>query len=151
MVLFNCFKQVFNCITDLKILILVAKKNTLKATETVKSFFSCTFYHGPRFTSHQFDAATLLKKKSFRESEIAISSDLNRSSLQNFSANLVGASWVIKLMESMIKWPTTLSKLISTTDDSFGFLKEIHIMLKMGKMGHLGPKSILEVSSKSVH
>ena len=27
--------KVFNCIADIKILILVAKKNTLKATETV--------------------------------------------------------------------------------------------------------------------
>ena len=55
------FKQVFNRIVDIKILILVAKKNTIKATETVKCFL-WTFYHGPRFTIHQFNAATLLKK-----------------------------------------------------------------------------------------
>ena len=59
--LFNCFKQGFNCIADIKMLILVAKKNTLKATETEKQFL-CTFYHESRFTSHQFDAAMLLKK-----------------------------------------------------------------------------------------
>ena len=61
MALFNRFKQGFNCIGDIKILILVAKKNILKATEAVKCFL-CTFYLEPRFTSHQFHAATLLKK-----------------------------------------------------------------------------------------
>ena len=40
-----CPKQGFNCIVGIKILFLVAKKNT----ETVKCFL-CTFYHGPRFT-----------------------------------------------------------------------------------------------------
>ena len=40
-----CPKQGFNCIAGIKVLFLVAKKNT----ETVKCFL-CTFYHGPRFT-----------------------------------------------------------------------------------------------------
>ena len=35
--------------------------STALKTETVKCF-SCTFYPGPRFTGHQFDAAALLKK-----------------------------------------------------------------------------------------
>ena len=64
MVLFSYFTQAFNCICKHKILILDAKKNTLKATETVK-FFSSTFCHEPRFTSHQFYEPTLLKKKIF--------------------------------------------------------------------------------------
>ena len=38
--------QAFNWIVDTNILILVAKKNTLKARETVK-YFSHIFYHGP--------------------------------------------------------------------------------------------------------
>ena len=43
--------QGFNCIADIKILVLAIKKNTQKALET----------HGTRF-SHQFDAAKLVKK-----------------------------------------------------------------------------------------
>ena len=83
--LFNCFKKGFNCIAYMKVLILVSKKNTLKATETVK-YFSCTFYHEPRFSSHQFDAATLLKINLLKKFEMAISSNLKRSNLQNLCA-----------------------------------------------------------------
>ena len=38
MTLFNCSKQAFKCIVDIKILILVAKKNNLKPTETEMFF-----------------------------------------------------------------------------------------------------------------
>ena len=116
MALFNCFKKGFNCIADMKTLILVSKKNNLKATETVK-YFSCTFYHEPKFTSHQFDAATLLKIniwRSFRWQFRAIW----KGQIYKFcplGANHGSASWVTELMESMNKWPATLSKLISIT------------------------------------
>ena len=48
-----------------------------------------------------------------KESEIAIFSNLDRSNFQNLYA-----SWITKLMKSLSKWPTTLSKLISTTVSS---------------------------------
>ena len=65
-------------------------------------------------------------KKSLKESEMAISNDLNRTNfnaIKNFifNANFLfdtnhgGASWVTELMESMNKSPTILSKFISTT------------------------------------
>ena len=64
MALFSCFKQGFKSIGNINILILVAKKNTLNATETVKCFL-CTFCHELWFSSHQFDAAALFKRKIF--------------------------------------------------------------------------------------
>ena len=58
-----------------------------------------------------------------RESEIAISSNLDRSSFQisPFDANHGDASWVTKLVKALNKWPTTLSKLILTTGLIFLF------------------------------
>ena len=57
--LFNCFKQGFNCIADIKILILAAK-NTLKATET--EMFFVPILPWTQIHSYQFDAARLLIK-----------------------------------------------------------------------------------------
>ena len=56
----NYFKQDFNCIADIRILILVAKKNTLKATESEMFFVHISLWS--QIHSHQFDSATLLKK-----------------------------------------------------------------------------------------
>ena len=58
-----------------------------------------------------------------RESEIAISSNLDKSSFQisPFDANHGDASWVTKLVKALNKWPTTLSKLILTTGLIFLF------------------------------
>ena len=58
--LFNCFKQGFNCIADIKISILAAKKNTLKATRT--EMFFVHILPWSQIHSHQFDASVLLKK-----------------------------------------------------------------------------------------
>ena len=80
---FNCFKHGFNCTADMNILILVVKQKTLKATDTVICF-SCTFFHGPRFTVTSLMQRSYLKK-SLKESKFAISSNLDRSNLQNFS------------------------------------------------------------------
>ena len=64
-------------------LILVAKKNILKAIETV-TWFLCTIYHGPRFTVTSLTQWNYFKFF-LKEPEIAISSTLDRSSLGNFS------------------------------------------------------------------
>ena len=112
--LFSCFKQGFNCIAHIKILIIVAKKNTFKTTETMK-FFSCIFYHGPRFTSYQFDAVALLLLRSLRQRFWATwTGPIWKISPHH--ANHGGASWVTKLMQSMNKWPTALPKLRSATE-----------------------------------
>ena len=113
MTVFNCFKEVFNCVADIKNLIFVAKKNTLKATEAVKHFL-CTCYHGPRFTNHQFDAVTLLKKIF----EGVWDSSFEQSEQVKFAKflHLAPTLWTIKLMQWIIKWPTTWSKLISTAE-----------------------------------
>ena len=113
--LFNFFKQGFNCIADIKILILVANKNTLKATETGKFFM----YILPRtqIHSHQFDAVALPKKNVWRSLRWQFRAIWTGQicKIYPLDANHVGASWVSKLVESMNKWPTTLSKLISIT------------------------------------
>ena len=58
--LFSCFKQGFNCIIGIKILILAAKKNTLKATET--EIFLVHILPWSQIRSHQFDAVKLLRE-----------------------------------------------------------------------------------------
>ena len=65
-----------------KILILVAKKNTLKATKTY--VFRAHFIMNP-----DSPVTSLMQrhysKKSLKESEIAVLSDLNKSDLKNLS------------------------------------------------------------------
>ena len=102
-----------------KILILVAKKNTLKATKT-----DMFFVH-------------ILSRTQIHQSPVWCSDTTQKNLWRNLrwqfwaiwtgqiwklcplGTNHVGAFWVTKLVESMNKWPTIFSKLISTTEIGF--------------------------------
>ena len=71
---FQLFQTGFNCITDIKTLILVAK------------IFPRTFYHGPRF-SHQFDAVTLINDRAHYQS-LFRPLHVNFSCKKNFPASI---------------------------------------------------------------
>ena len=81
--------------------------------------------------SHQFDAATLLKInlwRSLRQRFPAIRTG-PIFKIHPLGANHGGASWITKLMESLNKWLTTLSKLISITQPPVLSVKCLHILL----------------------
>ena len=123
----NCFKQVFNCIADIKISILVAKKNTLKAAETKKIFVHILPW--TQIRSHQFDVATLLKKNTWRSLRFWVIQTRQICKISPFP-------WVTNLMESMNKWPTTLSKLILTSDIANNILDHPQIRQKRKQRKH---------------
>ena len=67
--------------------------------------------------SHQFDTAKLLKINFWRSLRWQFPTIWTRQifKISLLTSNHDGPLWVTKLMESLTEWPTTLSKLISTT------------------------------------
>ena len=90
-----CPKQGFNCIAGIKVLFLVAKKNT----ETVKCFL-CTFYHGPRFTF-----TSLMQQHYFKKIfEGVWDSDFEQSEQVKFAKFLSSAPNMVAPCGSLNSW-----------------------------------------------